>query len=249
MQSEYCKMCVIMSTAQNSKRVSQAEHESCDRFLVNGVLIVEFKSESSAKESGLEIGDVIVEYDGARNLTCDKLTTLTLEKGLDGQLTGLIFVRNRQERYVSVPHGPLGISAVDTALQICSESWVSGGRMTKLALWIQRTHLLLALLFFCGAVASFILTPFSWTGLAIYVLLWLFGVLCVYSDVLLTRRIWECKGGLLGAVIGMVIAEGISHAAWGTDESAWLMRGALRLAGVAVGCYLGYRILDRKTDQ
>ncbi len=84
--------------------------------LVKGVSVVGFTAESIAEKTGMEKGDVIIEYDGVRDLTTEKLATLTV-LARPKAIVRAVLVRTGQEQTLSLPSGPLGISAIEATIQ------------------------------------------------------------------------------------------------------------------------------------
>ncbi len=85
--------------------------------LVEGVLILGFMLGSAAKRAGLKEHDVIIEYDGARNLSADKLASLTQIAMARETRPRVVFVRDGHEHSLRLSAGPLGISVADTTIQ------------------------------------------------------------------------------------------------------------------------------------
>jgi Zn-dependent protease len=82
-----------------------------------GVSILGFETGSWARESGMAKGDIIIEYDGVRDLTTEKLVALTAMAKPEGHCVSVVVAREGSEYSLMVASGPLGISAVDTAIQ------------------------------------------------------------------------------------------------------------------------------------
>jgi hypothetical protein len=74
----------------------------------NRVTIADVISRSAAEAAGLQSGDQIASYAGARIFEVSQLTRATSE-GRPGELTELRYRRAGEERRVYVPRGPLGI--------------------------------------------------------------------------------------------------------------------------------------------
>lgn len=107
----------IGSVPDNSSYTSRAKNQGRDHPAVQGVKILGFSAKSSAKESGMQKGDGIIAYDGVGNLTTEKLLALTAMTKPEGSIIHVVLVRNGNEYSLTVPPGPLGISAMDTMAQ------------------------------------------------------------------------------------------------------------------------------------
>lgn len=84
--------------------------------VVRGVMVLDLSPRSDARRSGLTKGDVIVAYDGVRDLTSEKLLTISGEAKKKRVRPELIFVRDGYEHTVHVDAGFLGITMLDTRL-------------------------------------------------------------------------------------------------------------------------------------
>lgn len=89
---------------------------------VRGVAILEVNPESIAREAGMLKGDVIVEYDSERDITSERLSAVIAAKGPETGHTSLVFVRDGRQHSRTLPYGPLGISVMDTAVRVPSET-------------------------------------------------------------------------------------------------------------------------------
>ncbi len=78
-----------------------------------GVLILSLTPKSDAKKAGLMQGDIIIEYDGVRNLTSEGLLALTAKTKKEKSKPSLIFIRDGQQYSVRVNPGFLGIAVED----------------------------------------------------------------------------------------------------------------------------------------
>lgn len=96
---------------------------SGDSPALKGVLVLELTPKSDAKKAGLTKGDVVVEYNGFRNLTSEKLLALTTQTKNDKVKPILIFVRDGYEYSVRVEPGYLGISVMDTTVREPVKKW------------------------------------------------------------------------------------------------------------------------------
>jgi S1-C subfamily serine protease len=74
------------------------------------VRVMEVYATSNAERSGLKAGDEIVSYNGKRVFDPRELNTMTSQVAAGGSVTVEV-KRNGQTMQVSVPAGPLGVSA------------------------------------------------------------------------------------------------------------------------------------------
>jgi hypothetical protein len=165
----------MTNTADNFGYTARATSQDQNDLSVTGVSILGFKSESIAREAGMQKGDVMVEYDGKGNLTTDKLMALTTVTKPEGTQTRVVFMRDGHERSTRVPSGPLGISASDKTVHTSSEqdfgdvSFSDGiNRFKKIGLGTLGAYLVLVLLTLGGAAVGFLPID-SWGNLAIVV--------------------------------------------------------------------------------
>jgi hypothetical protein len=105
-----------MSGPDNFSDKPWTKSQDQDRLLAQGVQILGFAATSSAKEAGMQKGDVIIEYDGERNLTTDALSLLTGRAKAERIRVNVTFMRGDQLDVVRLPSGSLGISAMDTTI-------------------------------------------------------------------------------------------------------------------------------------
>ncbi len=105
-----------MSAPDNFSDKRWTRSQDQDRSLAQGVQILGFAAISSAKEAGMQKGDVIIEYDGERNLTTDALSLLTGRAKAERIRVNVTFMRGDQLDVVRLPSGSLGISAMDTTI-------------------------------------------------------------------------------------------------------------------------------------
>jgi hypothetical protein len=105
-----------MSGPDNFSDKPRTKSQDQDRSLAQGVQILGFAATSSAKEAGMQKGDVIIEYDGERNLTTDALSLLTGRAKAERIRVNVTFMRGDQLDVVRLPSGSLGISAMDTTI-------------------------------------------------------------------------------------------------------------------------------------
>ncbi len=167
----------MMNTADNFGYTARATSKDQENLSATGVSILGFKSESIARKAGMQKGDVIVEYDGKRNLTTDELMALTTVTRPEGIQVRVVFMRDGHEHSTGVPPGPLGISVLDTAIHTSSGQDVSDVffsellyRFKRLGRGILGAYLILVLLFL-GAAASGFLVIGSWDNLVIFLMM------------------------------------------------------------------------------
>lgn len=84
---------------------------------VKGLLVLNFSPKSDARKSGLSKGDVIIEYDGARDLTVDRFLAMTAITKRERTRPLLVFVRDGYEYSIHANPGFLGISLMDTVIR------------------------------------------------------------------------------------------------------------------------------------
>lgn len=100
----------------------------------------------------MEKGDVIVEYDGVGDLTVQRLATLTATLRTEGMRTDMVFMRNGQEYSLTLPYGPLGISAMDATIQGVPGSRVGPVPIDRVVQTIQKIYLVLAVVGVLGVL-------------------------------------------------------------------------------------------------
>ncbi|WP_157212171.1 hypothetical protein [Desulfomonile tiedjei] len=83
-----------------------------------GVSILSFASESSARDAGMQRGDVIVEYGSETDITIEKLSAITVKKTAEIGQVSVVFMRDGQRLSKMLPSGSLGISAMDTTVSV-----------------------------------------------------------------------------------------------------------------------------------
>lgn len=98
---------------------------------VSGILILGFSPESSAREAGMQEGDVIVQYREYGDLTVDRLTALTAGTACKGIGSRIVYMRNDSRYSVILPQGPLGIFATGTVIDDPSNFMASSGKFKR----------------------------------------------------------------------------------------------------------------------
>jgi hypothetical protein len=144
-------------TRENSPgNAGYASAQRQSKLLLTGVSILGFSTESSAKAAGMEKGDLIIECDGVGNLTTEKLTALTATTKPAGSETRVVFLRDGKEHSVTLPPGPLGISAMDATIQGSAGLKVARDRIERIVRIIQRVYLAIAVLLILGVPSALI---------------------------------------------------------------------------------------------
>ncbi|MEW6141081.1 MAG: SUMF1/EgtB/PvdO family nonheme iron enzyme [Thermodesulfobacteriota bacterium] len=105
------------TAASRSGSQQQAKASIPEGPLVRGVKILDFSPKSDAKKAGLEKGDIIIEYNGIKDLTADKLLALNAQTRKERIQPEVLFVRDGYQYTTRVPRGFLGISMIDTSLR------------------------------------------------------------------------------------------------------------------------------------
>jgi formylglycine-generating enzyme len=85
--------------------------------LIKGIQILSFTPKSDARKARLSTGDVIIEYNGERDLTSEKFLALTALTKKERSKPIVVFVRDGHEYSVRVPPGFLGITVMDTTVR------------------------------------------------------------------------------------------------------------------------------------
>ncbi len=84
---------------------------------IKGVLVISLTPKSDARRAGITQGDIIVEYDGVRDLTTEKFIALTAKTRKSKTKHLVVFVRDGYEHSVRVSPGFVGVSVMDTNLR------------------------------------------------------------------------------------------------------------------------------------
>jgi hypothetical protein len=103
-------------------RQSEPKIQGDDHLSVRGVSILEFRPESSARKAGMNEGDVIIEYASERDVTLEKLSAVIAKRGTEAGQVSVVFVRDAQQYTQTLPSGPLGISAMDSTINVALQS-------------------------------------------------------------------------------------------------------------------------------
>lgn len=88
-----------------------------NRPAVQGIRILNVMPRSDGQRAGLEPGDVIIEYDGAKDLTTDKFLTLTGRTRKERIKPTMVVIRNGYEYTIRVSPGYLGITIMNTRVR------------------------------------------------------------------------------------------------------------------------------------
>jgi hypothetical protein len=134
------------SAAANVGDTSRAESLGQAHSAANGVSILGFRLQSAAREAGMKKGDVIIEYDGVRNLSTETLSSLTAAARPEGIGIDVVFLRDGQQDTLRVPSGSLGISAMDITIQGRSALNAASDKIQRIVTVLQRVYLALAVL-------------------------------------------------------------------------------------------------------
>jgi formylglycine-generating enzyme required for sulfatase activity len=84
---------------------------------VKGVMILGFSPKSDARKAGMVKGDVIIEYDGVKDLTESRLLALTARTKRGKIRPLVVFVRDGYEYTIRLLPGSMGISLMDTTVR------------------------------------------------------------------------------------------------------------------------------------
>ncbi len=84
---------------------------------IKGVLVLSLTPKSDARRAGITKGDVIIEYDGVRDLTTEKFIALTANTRKSKAKHLVVFVRDGYEYSVRVSPGFAGVAVMDTNLR------------------------------------------------------------------------------------------------------------------------------------
>ncbi|MBI5249215.1 MAG: SUMF1/EgtB/PvdO family nonheme iron enzyme, partial [Desulfomonile tiedjei] len=97
-------------------RVPQPAEKAAANPTVKGLMVLSFSPKSDARKVGMIKGDVIIEYDGARDLTADKFLAMTAVSRRDKTRPLVVFVRDGYEYSVRLNPGFMGVSVMDTVV-------------------------------------------------------------------------------------------------------------------------------------
>lgn len=84
---------------------------------LKGLLVLNFSPKSDAKKVGMIKGDIIIEYDGARDLTTDRFLAMTAISRRDKTRPLMVFIRDGYEYSIRVNPGFIGVSVMDTVVR------------------------------------------------------------------------------------------------------------------------------------
>ena len=102
---------------RDEKAVEKPATKATAETYVKGVMILDFSPKSDARRAGMAKGDVIIEYDGVRNLTEGKLLALTARSKRGKVRPIVVLVRDGYEYTIRLAPGSLGISLMDTTVR------------------------------------------------------------------------------------------------------------------------------------
>ncbi|MEW6350900.1 MAG: SUMF1/EgtB/PvdO family nonheme iron enzyme [Thermodesulfobacteriota bacterium] len=84
---------------------------------VKGVMVLDLSPRSDARKAGIEKGDVIIEYDGQKSLTSEKLMTLAARNQRQRSRPTIVVVRKGHEYVLRGFPGALGVTLMDTTIR------------------------------------------------------------------------------------------------------------------------------------
>lgn len=84
---------------------------------IQGVRILQVTPKSDARDAGMQVNDVIIEYDGTRNLTSDLFLALTKRTKEERTRPMVVFVRDGFEYSVRTAPGFLGVTVMNTRVR------------------------------------------------------------------------------------------------------------------------------------
>jgi hypothetical protein len=97
---------------------SEPKPRSDNHLSAKGVSILEFRPESTARKAGMQKGDVIIEYASERDVTIEHLSALIAKREHEAGHVHVVFVRGGQQHSVTLPSGPLAISAMNVTISV-----------------------------------------------------------------------------------------------------------------------------------
>jgi hypothetical protein len=189
----------MLSASDNSDNTPRAPSQREAHPAAKGVSILGFRPGSAAREVGMKKGDVIVEYDGQRDLTTEVLSSLAARLRPEGVRVDVVYLRDSQHDTVELPSGSLGISARDITIQGRSALNAASDRIQKIVTVIQRAYVALAVLGIVGLLSYL----FKWPGVWPVLQVALFGTLdgIAYFG-LRYRRSWAITLVLIISIFG-----------------------------------------------
>ncbi|MFH0825309.1 MAG: SUMF1/EgtB/PvdO family nonheme iron enzyme, partial [Pseudomonadota bacterium] len=84
---------------------------------ISGVAVLDFTPKSDGKKAGIEKGDVIIEYDGVKDLTVEKLLVLYDRTKRERVKPSMVIVRDGVEYNLKAAPGILGIAVMNTRVR------------------------------------------------------------------------------------------------------------------------------------
>jgi hypothetical protein len=87
------------------------------RPAITGVKIFDFSPRSDGRKADMEVGDVIIEYDGVRELSAQKFFALCGRSKKERTRPVVVFIRDGYEHSVRTAPGFLGISVINTRIR------------------------------------------------------------------------------------------------------------------------------------
>ncbi len=105
------------SLSKDEKVAEKPATKAAAETYVKGVMILDFSPKSDARKAGMVKGDVIIEYNGVRDLTEGKIPALAVRAKRGKVRPLVVFVRDGYEYTVRLSSGSLGASLMDTTVR------------------------------------------------------------------------------------------------------------------------------------
>jgi formylglycine-generating enzyme required for sulfatase activity len=96
---------------------SKPKVEELEEPVLKGLLVLDFSPKSDAKKAGMRRGDIIIEYNGVRELSAERLIALSAAAKKEKAKPHVVFVRDGYEYSVKVSPGFLGVSISETTVK------------------------------------------------------------------------------------------------------------------------------------
>jgi formylglycine-generating enzyme required for sulfatase activity len=97
---------------------SKTDAKVIEEQSIRGLLVIDFSPKSDARKAGMRKGDVIIEYNGYRDLTADSFIALTAATKRDKKARAkIVFIRDGSEYAVNVAPGFTGVAVMDTTIR------------------------------------------------------------------------------------------------------------------------------------
>ncbi len=92
--------------------------EELEEPVLKGLLVLDFSPKSDARKAGMRRGDIIIEYNGVRDLTAERLIALSASAKKEKTKPHVVFVREGYEYSLKVSPGFLGVSISETTVKM-----------------------------------------------------------------------------------------------------------------------------------